>query len=80
MQQVKAGFLHPEPQGVLAIDQKGSGKALAETRLYVYPDEDDEIAHVITLGDKRSQPDDIALCRQFVAELRKKKAEGSENG
>ena len=75
-----AGFLHPEPLGVLAIDQKGGGKALAETRLYVYPDEDEEVLHIITLGDKRSQADDIGLCREFVAELRKTKGEGSDNG
>jgi hypothetical protein len=46
----------------------------------VYPDEDEEVLHIITLGDKRSQPDDIALCRQFVTELRKTKGEGSDNG
>ena len=80
VQQVKAGFLHPEPLGVLAIDHKGGGKALAETRLYVYPDEDGEVLHIITLGDKRSQADDIGLCREFVAELRKTKGEGSDNG
>ena len=76
VQQVKAGFLHPEPLGVIAIDQKGGGKALDETRLYVFPDEDEEVLHIITLGDKRSQADDIALCRQFVTELRKTKGEG----
>ena len=80
VQQVKAGFLHPEPLGVLAIDQKGGGKALAETRLYVYTEEDKEVLHIITLGDKRSQPNDIALCRQFVAELREMKGKGSDNG
>ena len=76
VQQVKAGFLHPEPLGVIAIDQKGGGKALGETRLYVFPDEDEEVLHIITLGDKRSQADDIALCRQFVTEVRETKGEG----
>jgi hypothetical protein len=33
VQQVKAGFLHLDPLGVLAIDQKGGGKSLVETRL-----------------------------------------------
>jgi len=69
-QQIKAGFVHVEPMGVRAIDQKGGGAALAETRLYVYPDEERKTLHLITLGDKRSQQNDIARCRRFVAHLR----------
>ena len=80
LQQVKAGFLRSGPLGVIAIDQKGGYEALGETRLYVFPDEDEEVLHIITLGDKRSQADDIGLCREFVAELRKTKGKGSDNG
>ena len=32
------GFIHAEPLDVVAIDQKGGGAKLAQTRLYVYPD------------------------------------------
>ena len=70
-QQIKAGFIHPEPCGVLAFDQKGGGPNLAQTRLYVYPNATTEILHLITLGDKNSQRDDIQNCKAFVAELRK---------
>jgi len=69
--QIKAGFIHPEPLGVVAIDQKGGGRNLAETRLYVYADIDRQVLHVITLGDKNSQRDDLAACRRFVTNLRK---------
>jgi hypothetical protein len=69
--QISHGFMHHEPLGVVAIDQKGGGKSLAQTRLYVYPDTETETLHVITLGDKGSQKDDIATCRTFVQELRK---------
>jgi hypothetical protein len=62
--------MHHEPLGVVAIDQKGGGKSLAQTRLYVYPDTETETLYVITLGDKGSQKDDIATCRAFVNELR----------
>ncbi len=64
------GFIHSEPMSVLAIDQKGGGKSLAETRLYIFPDDETELVHLITLGDKRSQQNDIELCKQFVGELR----------
>jgi hypothetical protein len=64
------GFLHIEPRGVLAIDQKGGGRDLAQTRLYLFLDATAEVIHLLTLGDKRSQPDDIRSCNQYVADLR----------
>src|SRR4051812_24411137 len=68
--QIKHGFMHNEPLGVVAIDQKGGGKSLAQTRLYVYPDAESQKLFVLTLGDKRSQKADIELCRTFVETLR----------
>jgi hypothetical protein len=66
----KFGFIHPEPGGVLAIDQKGGGQSMKETRLYIYPDEESECVFVITLGDKDSQTEDIQTCRDFVKSFR----------
>lgn len=66
------GFQHAEPHGVWAIDQKGGGKSLAETRLYIYPDTATETLHLIALGDKNTQNEDIKFCNDFVAELLKK--------
>ena len=43
------GFVHPEPNGVVSIDQKGGGLNLAQTRLYAYPDEEKEDAGPRTL-------------------------------
>lgn len=71
--QIRHGFMHTEPQGVVSIDQKGGGKSLAQTRLYVYPDTDTETLYVITLGDKRSQKANLAYCRDFVTALRKER-------
>jgi hypothetical protein len=67
----KFSFIHPEPEGVLAIDQRGAGPHTRETRLYVYPDEVAECLFVITIGDKDSQERDLATCRDFVREHRK---------
>lgn len=75
-QQVKRGFIHPEPRGVLAFDQKGEGKHLKATRLYAYPDEDTCTIHVITIGDKASQKEDIKLASGFVEGLLRSKTQG----
>ena len=75
------GFMHIEPSGVIAIDQKGGGRYLAQTRLYVYPDTETETLYVITLGDKQSQRQDIQTCREFVKQIRQElqtRKEGQE--
>lgn len=72
-QQIRAGFIHPEPGGVKAIDQKGSRKGIGGTpkegRLYVFPQEQTCILHLITIGDKDSQKADLADCRNFMDDL-----------
>ncbi|NTU73937.1 hypothetical protein HGB07_07325, partial [Candidatus Roizmanbacteria bacterium] len=71
------GFIHHEPNGVKAIDQKGAikkgmGKP-KEARLYTFPDTDAYILYLITVGDKNSQTTDIRDCTQFVKDLKKNK-------
>lgn len=51
-QVIQLGFVHNEPHGVKAIDQKGGGPYLAQTRLYIFPEESNQTLHLITLGDK----------------------------
>ena len=68
--QVKAGFIHDEPDGIKAIDQKGGGQKvkLQQTRLYIYPHHDTRTVHLLTMGDKASQRADIRFCRACVRE------------
>jgi hypothetical protein len=73
--QIKFGFMHNEPQGVVAIDQKGGGKSLMQTRLYVFPFVEKEVLHLITIGDKTTQSADLATCRNFVSSIRTPKLE-----
>ena len=68
---IHAGFVHREPHGIVAIDQKGAKGGTRETRLYVYAFETGNILYLITIGDKRSQQRDIADCKEFVNMLRK---------
>lgn len=72
-QQVRHGFTHSETHGAIAIDQKGTEGKAAQTRLYVYPDPDTSTLNLITIGDKRSQRDDNATCREFIVSLREEK-------
>jgi hypothetical protein len=67
---VMAGYIHPEPKGVVAIDQKGGGSNLQQTRLYIFPDEATNMLYIITIGNKNTQSDDIRCCKQFVDNLR----------
>ena len=72
-QQVRHGFTHAETHGAIAIDQKGVEGKPAQTRLYIYPDPEASTLYLITIGDKRSQRDDNATCREFIVTLREEK-------
>ena len=65
-----AGFLHHEPAGIWALDQKGPSRTkLQETRLYVFPAEENRVLHIITLGNKNSQAADLRCALDFVRSL-----------
>lgn len=57
---VHAGFIHPEPHGMIAIDQRGGVGRLQETRLYCYAHAGSHTVHLLGIGDKSSQPADLA--------------------
>ncbi len=67
-----AGYIHPEPHGVVAIDQRGGGGNLQETRLYVYADEAQKVLYLITIGNKDEQQSDVQFCGDFVGSIVKK--------
>ncbi|MCE9612368.1 MAG: hypothetical protein K8R23_19385 [Chthoniobacter sp.] len=64
-----AGFLHPEQAGVLAVDQRGGGGNLQETRLYTYAHEARQVLYLIAIGNKDSQPSDVLAAKRFVESL-----------
>jgi hypothetical protein len=77
---VKGGFVHPEPDGVIALSEQGGGSSLQATRLYTYPNEAEEVLYLITLGDKRTQQADITYCSQFVESLNHSQQQTMTNG
>lgn len=65
-------FVHGNYElGVLSIDQRGKNKGAKPKpfRLYVYPDDVTQTLHVITLGDKDTQPNDVKEAKAFVQGL-----------
>ena len=64
-----SGYLHSEPGGVVAIDQKGGGVSLQETRLYTYAHEEQNVLYLITIGNKDSQSNDVQLAKRFVHQI-----------
>lgn len=66
----QAGFLHHVPAGLWAIDQKGPSRTkLQETRLYVFPVEENQTLHIITVGNKNSQAADLRCALEYVHSL-----------
>jgi hypothetical protein len=76
---VQAGYLHPEQSGILAIDQRGGGGNLQETRLYTYAIDDTKTVYLIAIGDKDSQHDDVEYCKNFSNTLRNTAETPQEN-
>lgn len=63
-----------EPNGSISFDESGGGSDPHPTRLYAFPDQENEILWVITIGDKNTQKRrDIPDCRSFIKTLRKKR-------
>jgi hypothetical protein len=63
------GFVHIEPQGLLAIDQ-GHRPYRTQIRIYVYPEVDTLTLWLVQAGDKRLQNADIAYCIHWLARTR----------
>ena len=70
--QIRAGWIHPEPQFVFALDETGEKYNVHPIRLYVHPEIDTKTLWVITIGDKETQKRlDIPHCTEFVKQLKK---------
>jgi hypothetical protein len=70
---ISAGFVHPEPDGIKALDQKGGKGKMMQTRLYIFPDEVTKTLHVISIGTKTDQKSGINECRDYIKPLKEKK-------
>lgn len=71
MQMFKHSFVHKEQMGVHAIDQSPLKKGAKALRLYVFPDPSTSTLHVLTLGGKDEQRDDVNECCGYVKSLQK---------
>ena len=65
-QLIVAGFIHPEPLGVWALDQRGSMGNLQATRLYCYAERSRKNLHLLAIGSKDTQAADIFRVTEIV--------------
>jgi hypothetical protein len=63
---VSANFIHPEGRGIVALTEKGSKPKQPPTRLYVFPVQNSKTLNLITIGDKRTQREDIKDCYKHL--------------
>jgi hypothetical protein len=68
-QLIVAGFIHPEPLGVWALDQRGSMGNLQATRLYCYAESSRKNIHLLAIGSKDSQSADISRVTEIVKSI-----------
>ena len=66
---VEAGYLHKEPGGVIAIDQKGFSGNLQETRLYTFAVDATKTVHLITIGNKDNQHSDVEYAKGYAKDI-----------
>ncbi len=71
----KLSFVHSEPEGIVAIDERGvesekKGK-LKATRLYVYAAVINQTVHLLGIGDKDSQNQDLKNYSKVAKRLKK---------
>ena len=87
--QIQGGFVHPEPEDVVALTENCPApetdsaplnqKNLVPFRLYLYPDTEQKVLYLLTVGDKTTQPDDIAYCKNLVRKSIRKSQEDHKN-
>ena len=70
LQQCTFGFLGSEGHDVYRIAQTKVANA-HETRLYIYIAITEKDVHVLTMGDKQSQPEDIKWCHETARKIQK---------
>jgi hypothetical protein len=63
------GFFRPEGEGVFRIGQTGVPSA-KESRLYVYPNEQNHTRYVLSIGIKDGQSRDIGEAKTIVREIK----------
>jgi len=69
-------FFRSEGNEVYRIGQTGVPGSL-ESRLYLYPDSEFQILHILEIGEKTGQQADIKSAKKKVLEIQKQKSAGN---
>jgi hypothetical protein len=68
----QCSFFRSEGNGLFRIGQSGV-KAAKETRLYVYSDEEEKTIHILSIGTKETQQNDIISAKNTIKEIKRLK-------
>ncbi|AKJ65242.1 hypothetical protein L21SP4_02008 [Kiritimatiella glycovorans] len=63
------GFFRSEGDGLYRIGQTGV-RASKESRLYIYPDEENRIVYILRIGTKETQQNDINEAKKTIGRIR----------
>jgi hypothetical protein len=66
----QSSLVRSEGEGLFALDQDGPGNPKLALRLDVYPDQQTKTLHLLQMGDKRTQQEDVNACHQSIRQLR----------
>lgn len=66
---ISSNFIHAEKKGIVALTESGFKPKQPQTRLYLYPAQNSKTLYLITIGDKRTQSEDIQDCYRFIETL-----------
>jgi len=72
-------FVHSERKGALAITEQGGGKSLKATRLYVYPEVETSLIHLISINGKDTQDQDVKASHAFIEQRKRTLANDHES-
>jgi hypothetical protein len=69
-------FVHSEPDGIVAIDQRGAlaerkNRRLKATRLYIYAAVVNQTIYLLGIGDKDSQKQDLVTLRRTAKRIQR---------
>ena len=71
---IRCGYFRSEGRGIWRIGQEGTPD-VAPTRIYLYPDESKSTLHLLTMGDKNTQREDIQYCYEWLDSHKKQKSQ-----
>jgi len=63
---IEALYLEFRESGIVSINQSGMEDGLANSRLYVFPDESTRTLYLLCIGTEANKDSDLEYCKEFI--------------